>query len=535
MKRKMPQKDSKEIGTEENTIAADEQPKYVPDEETTKQKRSLKSVIIKAFTGEWPSEEREQQPLLTKDFIKLYVSVSIIGFGYNFVTSAEYANFKEILVEAGLTSQSLIGTLLATILAALCIGAMLGGAINDLLRTKFGQRAPSIFLGGIVAAFLFLVVPLVTELTNNPTTIFVLLMIILSINHIAIGAMLAPWLALVADLFKKEERAWAGLSINVFSAGGATIALLVFGTLIENGLHWIIWIITGSALAFSVIITVILVPKENPPYELEGKVRDVWKIPKIIIKYGGRTWPLILLVNTLWSAGSHLVEIGAIDSLVERFGVDNRIASSAYLLMGIFSILLLFPVMKLIDKMGKVFASIVASLVYGAFCFCLGIITKFYWFYLVAVLGGVGNLLISTLQIAMPADVVPRGREASFMGVFFVFGTFIKPIVTLMQGVLLDIGGRDNLYLSTFGGYPWIFVFAGIMCTIAIVLLAYVNYERLIGEEYARFRNRLLIATRERKNKRIERKAVRKRYKKKKQISEHEDSSTEATGYYVKK
>ena len=81
--------------------------------------------------------------------------------------------------------------------------------------------------------------------------------------------------------------------------------------------------------------------------------------------------------------------------------------------------------------------------------------------------------MLSTLQIALPADIVPKGREASFMGIFFVFGSITKPFATLIQGIILE-GNEKNVSLSYFGGYPWVFLIAGICCFCSIILLLFV-------------------------------------------------------------
>ncbi|TFG01718.1 MAG: MFS transporter [Promethearchaeota archaeon] len=460
----------------------------------------IKQLIQKIVTGTSVEDQEGKgeeviRPLFSKEMMKLLFASSFFNFGYNFVTTAEYVYFWKILEQAGLKNSTLNGLLLAVSLVALCLGAMIGGSINDHIRSKFGQRAPSIFLGTITCSFLFLLIPLITELIPQTTAVFVLLLIIFILAHFALGSAYAPWLALVSDLFRKGERTWAGIGINVLGAGGAATAILIFAFIIDNNLSWVIWIITALALAISAIVTVLLIPRTNPTYELESKIKDVWKVPKIIWKYGGRTWSLLLLVNSLWSFGSHLVETGAVDSLTSRFSVEDSTASFAYLLMGVYVVIFLIPIIRVINKIGKVQASMLASLIYGIFCFTLGTMTNFKLIYIITIIGGIGNILMSTLQIAMPADVVPRGREASFFGAFFVFGTFVKPLASLFEGYLLDVGGRDSISPGNFGGYPWTFIFAGISCIIAIGLLAYVNYEKLIGEEYIRFRNRILLAT----------------------------------------
>jgi len=190
-----------------------------------------------------------------------------------------------------------------------------------------------------------------------------------------------------------------------------------------------------------------------------------------MITLGGKPWIIILLVSLCWSFGSHLIETGVVDSLIERFQVNNMKASLASnILMGGYVVLLFIPLLSLMRKIKKVFSSIIASVVYLAFCLALALMSNFNVIYYIIILGAASNLLLSTMQIALPADFVPKGKEASFLGIFYVFGTITKPIATLVQGLLIE-NKEASIGLTSFGGYPWTFIFAAIAFLVAIVLL----------------------------------------------------------------
>ncbi|NPE08352.1 MAG: MFS transporter [Asgard group archaeon] len=419
-------------------------------------------------------DKKQSNSLLSRRLLKLYLTTGLFSFGYNFVTTVEYVNFRQIMGQIGFTSSTKISILLMCSLFALCFGVIIGGTISDSLRTKFGQRAPLILLGGLAGSFLFLLIPLITQLASESNVKFGFLMLLFIPAHIFIGIAFAPWLALVSDLFRKEERTGAGVAINILSAVGAAIAVIIFSKLLVSDLSWIIWIITGLVFGISVIFTVILMPKRNPDYESKGQKRDILKIPTIIWRYGGKTWILLLLTSSLWAFSSHLVETGIVDSLIERFNIlDTKASFTSNIMMGVYIVVLLVPIILIIKRIGKVKASILASLFYGIFCLMLATMVQFKSIYYIVIIGGLGNIMLSTLQIALPADIVPKGREASFMGVFFVFGSITKPFATLIQGIILE-GNEKSISLSYFGGYPWVFLIAGICCFCSIILLLFV-------------------------------------------------------------
>ncbi|HUT81131.1 MAG TPA: MFS transporter [Candidatus Bathyarchaeia archaeon] len=422
----------------------------------------------------------ERRITISSDLLKRYFSVSLFAFGFNFVTTCEYVHFKAIIREIGSISELGISILLSSALIALCFGALVGGIINDSTRTKYGQRAPSIFFGTLVTSALLIVIPLFTLFLHNIRAIFYLLLIILIFSHISLGFAYSPWLALLPDLFSKKERMSAAIVITIISAVGAAIANIVFSILVDYNRSWMIWIITGSVLAISGLITVLLIPKENPEVNIETKKSDILRIPQIILKHGGKNWIFLLLVSCVWAFSSHLVETSIVDSLTIRFVLyDNTRASFASnILMGCYVAIMILPLLWLGNKINKRNSSILASIFYCSFCLLLAIMKDFSWIYFIAIFGGIGNILISTLQIALPAEIVPKGREASFLGTFFVFGAIVKPLATLIQGLILD-KNPENSSLASIGGYPWVFILAAIVAISAIIFLLFIKEKKI--------------------------------------------------------
>lgn len=411
----------------------------------------------------------------TKTPRKYFFIIGIFSFGFNFITTAEYVHFRQIMADIGFTSATQVSILLGSSLISLCLGALIGGILNDGLRTKYGQRAPAIFLGSLITTCLFLIVPLITNLFINLQVIYGLLLVVLIISHIALGFAYSPWLALIPDLFSKKERFNAGIAINIFSAVGAAIAVLLFSSLIDNNLSWLIWIITAIIFGSSAIITALLIPKSNPKEKSEVKIKDIWKIPQTIWRFGGRNWVLLLLVGVFWAFSSHLVETSIVDSLVNRFNeTDTNASLATNILMGGYIAIFLIPIIMLNNKVRKKWMGLITTMIYFSFCILLAIIPQFNWIYFIVLFGGIGNILLSTLQITLPAEQVPKGKGASFLGVFFVFSTIAKPFATLIQGVIIE-NKESNTAIKTIGGYPWVFLLAGLIMLITIVPLWFIE------------------------------------------------------------
>ncbi|NHJ41245.1 MAG: MFS transporter [Asgard group archaeon] len=406
---------------------------------------------------------------------KYFFIIGIFSFGFNFITTAEYVFFRKIMSDINITSAIQISILLGCSLFSLCIGALIGGILNDSMRSKYGQRAPAIFLGSLITACLFLIIPLVTKVLSNFSIIYALLLVILIISHITLGFAYSPWLALIPDLFTKKERFNAGIALNVFSALGAAFAVLLFSYLVDNNLSWLIWIITAIVFGSSAIITALLIPKINPDEKSKINISDVWKIPKTIWQHGGRNWVFLLIIGVFWAFSSHLVETSIIDSLVMRFNeTESKASLSTNILMGGYIAVLLIPILIISNKISKKRVNKITVIIYFSFCIFLALIPNFNWIYFIVLFGGIGNILLSTIQISLPAEQVPKGKEASFLGVFFVFSTIAKPFATFIQGVLLE-NNETNTSIKIFGGYPWIFLLAGLMMILTLIPLSFIG------------------------------------------------------------
>jgi len=435
--------------------------------------------------------QEKQSKFFSSRLMKNLITIGIFSFGYNFITTAEYVHFREIFEAANFTSSLQISILLATAIASFCLGIIIGGIVNDSMRTKYGQRAPAILFGGLVASIFFLSIPLVTEFVNNTKTAFILLLLIFIFSNLGLGIAFAPWIALVPDLFTKEERTYAGIAINIFSAVGAIVSLLLFSYLIDNNLSWIIWLVIGSVFLFSVLLTIKLIPKTNPEFEIRLNFKEVINTPKQMITLGGKSWIVILLVSLCWSFGSHLIETGVVDSLIERFQVTDMKASLASnILMGGYVVILFIPLILLMRKIKNVYSSIIASVIYCVFCLALALMPNFNVIYYIIMFGAASNLLLSTMQIVLPVDFVPKGKEASFLGMFFVFGTITKPIATLIQGILIE-NKEAYIGLTNFGGYPWTFIIAAFVFLVAIILLLTITKADCLELEIEKRKNKV--------------------------------------------
>ena len=108
---------------------------------------------------------------------------------------------------------------------------------------------------------------------------------------------------------------------------------------------------------------------------------------------------------------------------------------------------------------------------------------------LFAGIGGFGAVFIEAVRASLPADLVPEGKEAQFMGINSFGSLWTQPFVAILGGFLLTFL-IDWEYSFT----AIMFLLAGFASIIATVLLFFISYEQMVRDEYRRFYKRYLDA-----------------------------------------
>jgi MFS family permease len=104
---------------------------------------------------------------------------------------------------------------------------------------------------------------------------------------------------------------------------------------------------------------------------------------------------------------------------------------------------------------------------------------------IVVAIEGFGAVFVESVRVSLPADLVPEGKEAQFMGINKFGATWTQPIVALLGGFIL----------SAFSSWEYsataiMFVFVGIATLIATILLFLISYEKMVRDEYEKFYKR---------------------------------------------
>ena len=417
-----------------------------------------------------------------------------------------YFNHRYLQEFLGLSSE-LAETIFSYSIAAGSLGflgtVIIGGAFSDDFRSKYGARAPYILGGSLLAGIMLLLTPIFVG-TASEDLMIILFPLCFFLIYVGLGLASSPHGALLSELFTKEQRGWVGLVLAGFTILGSLVGL-VFFDLITNILLNIADVFQLSFLAefglflFPALIIIvtgilvfILVEKANPPFPpIDSPITDIIHTPRYLLNFSGSDFGKMFFVQSFWGFASEAVALYLIIHLIAA-GLPEGDAPVALLVTGLVSAAMAIPAGLFIQKFGKVKTAIVGSLIYSGFCFLLaGIeIGNYYQIFLViAAIGGFGAVFIEAVRASLPADLVPEGKEAQFMGINKFGSLWTQPFVAVLGGFLLTLLG-DWQYSFT----AIMFLLAGIASFIATVLLFLISYEKLVRDEYRKFYKRYLSA-----------------------------------------
>ncbi len=388
---------------------------------------------------------------------------------------------------------------------AFLVTVIVGGAFSDDYRSKYGARAPFILGGCLLAGVMLIITPIFAGSTSDTELMKILFPVCFFLIYVGLGLASSPYGALLSELFTKEQRGWVGIVLAGFTTLGSLLGLVLFkaitnillgiaeqfqlGLLLEVSF----FIFPAMVIIVAGIFIFLLVEKANPPYPpIDSVITDIVQTPTYLLNFSGSDFGKMFFVQSFWGFAGETVSIYLIIHITKASGISLEEAPLALVVLALVSAVMVLPAGFFIQKYGKVNTAIVGSIAYSIFCLLLGGIEigGYSWaLIIVAALGGLGAVFVESVRVSLPADLVPEGKEAQFMGLNKFGGTWTQPIVALTGGFILS-AFSDWAYSAT----AIMFLLAGIASLIATVLLFLITYEKMVRTEYEKFYKRYLQA-----------------------------------------
>lgn len=442
------------------------------------------------------------------------LSLGLFGFASALTVSIiiTYYNTWYLRDTIGL-SETVANTVFSYSTAAGSIGVLLavivGGAYSDDYRSKkYGARAPFILAGCLIAGIMMVLVPLFGELTPSihgniisilpligPMISLELFMIIafslcFFIQNAGLGLAASPNGALLSELFTQKQRGWVGLIGAGLTTLGSFTGLIVFRFIADISVS-AIFIVAGIMIIAIGILIFFMVQKVNPPFPpIDDTITDILNTPKYIFNFGSGGFTKMLVVQSLWGFSVAAVSIYLVQHLVDNIGILKEDIGIVLLITGLVAAAMVIPAGLLIQKVGKVKTAIVGSIVYGIYCVGMAFIGAGDSLLIVlalAAVGGFGVIFIESVRISLPADLVPEGKEAQFMGINKLAQTWTEPVVAILGAqIIIIFAGQNSIMI--------IYLLAACSAFLSSGVLFFIKYEKMIREEYEQFYQRFLRA-----------------------------------------
>ena len=412
--------------------------------------------------------------------ISIMLSVGLYSAGTSFIAYFLISHMRNYIATFGLPADD--ASSIFTFTAALAIfikiiSAVIGGSISDDLRGKFGNRLPLILGGAVFAGIIYFIGPFMISGDN----IYLTLPLFYGLIAIGLGFTVSPQQALISELFNKEERGWAGLVFAGMDTIGTVLGMIILDSLTDD--YTMLWGVTGIGLIIFATLTFIFTPKTNPAFPPDDTIKDILRTPEYLLKLGSGDMWKVFIVQMIWGTAIYTVTLNFKNFLETNIFATTSDATAeanlVLLVLGVAAGLSGIPIGFIIQKLGKIKSSMIGTACYAVFALLLTLdFTTADTIYFVAIFGAFGSMFITTLSIALPSDIVPKGKEGQFMGIFILANG-------LPRGIFLLIG-KDWDYAETF-------IAVGLLLVLAIFILIGIQYEKMIDSEYRKFYERYIV------------------------------------------
>ena len=369
--------------------------------------------------------------------------------------------------------------LVAIFLSFKILFLIIAGTISDHIKTPLGNRIPISAFGLILMITAYFIGSF--DFILNANTYYIVLPLLYIFIGIGSAFATSPGYALVVDLFKHNERGWAGLGIALFGAIG-TLGGIVIQSFTNVPLEMYFLIVSVSLGIISILSVTILPkvnsqnhPKESFLHDLKFTPAYLFNIEKILEETKNFTrndiFLKLLFIQMFMGASVYIIAINAPlflvllnDSSKYYVGLDPGIA---IVLLGIFGIVFAGPIGIIIKYIGKTRTAMGGTLVFALGCLLLAqnVMWTYNGFVFILMLIGGSSVIVSIMTVALPADRVPETNAGQFMGIFTVASMLMLPIITFVTALVFQ------LFKDQYLGFQLLFYSQALIQVVVLALL----------------------------------------------------------------
>lgn len=350
------------------------------------------------------------------------------------------------------------------------------GNLSDKTNSKYGKRIPYIFVGTILAAIIFPLIP-IFYMMNSLIGVFVSMGLTLLVMNMYRN----PAVALMPDITPKPLRSKANGIINLIGYIGAIFAGAIAMIIKPNqasALTVLPFVLTSILLIMALVVLIVKIKEnkileevqEDMAYgetlaETEEIIREDKKLSNVDKKN-----LLILIVSVFfWFFGFNAIE--SFGSIYANNVFNNAtIWGTVVIVLTIASLLSFVPAGMLAEKIGRkntVLIGLLLIIVSASWCI---LFTSYnILFLLLIAICGIGWAMINCNSYPMIVEISNRKNIGKYTGYYYTASMLAQTITPIFVGILF--------YYSDFG-YLILFPYAAISMMIAFILFLNIKIKK---------------------------------------------------------
>lgn len=350
------------------------------------------------------------------------------------------------------------------------------GNLSDKTKSKYGKRMPYIFVGTLLAAVIFPLIP-IFYIKNNLVGVF----ISMGLTLLVMNMYRNPAVALMPDITPKPLRSKANAIINFVGYLGAIFAgaVAMFIDADRSSYVTVLPFILTSVLMICALVTLVTKIKENKLLEevkeemeygeelaeTEEKVME----DKPLSKADKYNLVILILSVFFWFFGFNAIEsFGSI--YANNVFNDPKIWGTVVIVLTICSMVSFIPAGMLADKIGRKKTVLLGLLfIILAATGCSFFKEYNILFLLLIAVCGIGWAMINCNSYPMVVEIANKTNVGKYTGYYYTASMLAQTITPIFVGILF--------YFSE-TGYTILFPYASIAMAIAAILFATIKRKK---------------------------------------------------------
>ncbi len=341
------------------------------------------------------------------------------------------------------------------------------GTLSDNTKTRFGRRMPYLLIGVPLAAFFFVMIPVMAKIS------LILLVTAMFLFNISMAIYRSPTVALMPDLVPTQQRSIANGIINLMAGVGGIIMFLVGAAIyrIDPTLSFAF----GSIVVLFALIVMFFTVKEHRRKKIgiqssatlqdgrsEEKVSLIKEFQKVL-QNPDKSQLFMLLSILAWFIAWNAIEAFWTTYGREYIGVPEDVAQQSLAFFTVFFILMSLPGGWLGTKLGRIKTMRIGVVILFLDLLVGSFLTSLTLLRIVLAIAGAAWGLININSIVVVWEH-SRANVGVGTGIYYAFSSLAAVSGPPLAGFVLDILGVHTL-----------FTFSALFLIVAFIFLIFVK------------------------------------------------------------